>query len=48
MIRAAINDARNKAAVLGASYLHTQSTQMVPSELGPTGATTTGTAYICR
>ena len=48
LIRAAINDARNKAAAMGASYLHTQPTQLVPGEQGPTGATTTGTAYLCR
>lgn len=44
----AMDDARNKAAALGANYLQTQPPQLDTSPLvGAVGATVTGLAYLC-
>jgi len=44
----AVDDARNKAAALGANYLQTTTPQLTQSPYGPTGAIVTGAAFACR
>jgi hypothetical protein len=46
-IRRAVDDARNRAAALGANYVQTTDPQLTQSEWGPTGATVMGTAFYC-
>ncbi len=46
--RRAIDDARNKAAAVGANYLQTTAPQLTQNQYGPTGATVMATAFYCR
>jgi hypothetical protein len=45
--RRALDDARNKAAQIGANYIQTTAPQLTQSKYGPTGATVMATAFAC-